>query len=70
MKTAMQYKLWRESVIRILYHQGHIKYTNKVSENIYDVYFNEGFSPSEAVKEDLGIDAIKYFNYNETYQNK
>lgn len=60
----LDYKLWRDSVIRILYHQGHIKDTNKVSENIYDVYFSEGFSPSEAVEEDLGIDAIKYFNQN------
>ncbi len=57
----MTYKFWRESIIRILLSQGHVKHEDKVCKNIYRPYFDDGYSPAAAVKEDLGIDAIKYW---------
>ena len=61
----MTYKFWRESVIRILISHKHITKDRKVSEDIYLPYFKDGYSPVQAVKEDLGIDSIN--NYNNNY---
>jgi hypothetical protein len=59
----MKYKLWRDSVIRLLKRFEIIKENKEVSYDIYMPYFIDGYSPMQAIKEDLGIDISKQF-YN------
>lgn len=54
----MSYKTFRESVVRILLSQRLIRLSTKLTGDFYKEYWEEGLSPAQAVKEDLGVDAI------------
>lgn len=53
--NRMSYKLWRDCVIALLFGNGLILHYN-VSEDIYIHYYEDGYTPSQALVEDLGVD--------------
>lgn len=57
----MTYETWRESVIRILTNQRLIRLSTKMAPDIYLPYFEDGYTPAKAIKEDMGEDAIRYW---------
>lgn len=59
-KTNGNYPLWVWRLKVIMISQRLIKSTQKLTEDIYKNYWEEGYKPIEALKEDLGIDCIKY----------
>ena len=58
----IDYKLWREAVIRLLKNNNLISHNRDVTEDIYYPYYEDGYKPNEAIKEDLGVDSLKNFN--------
>lgn len=58
----ISYNAWRDSVSRILVGQGHVKHERKIAPDIYMPYYEDGYSPAKAVREDLGINAIHFYD--------
>lgn len=58
----MEYKTWRDSVIRIMINQRLINPDQSIADDIYIAYYEDGYSPVQAIKEDIGEDSIIYLN--------
>jgi hypothetical protein len=64
----ISYEAWRGHVCRILVDQGHVKRESKISPDIYRPYYEDGLSPAKAIREDLGMNAIR--NYGGVYPDQ
>jgi len=64
----INYERWRDSVCRILVSQGHVSHESKIAPDIYMPYYEDGYSPAKAVREDLGMNAIRFWYWDKPDQ--
>ena len=59
----IDYTTWRGQVCKILVSEGHVNHESKVAPDIYRPYYDDGYSPAKAVREDLGMNAIRNYKW-------